>query len=153
MPQYKIRLADFEDAERIVELCNCGMADTEFYSGGLVKIDDVEEFLVEDIDSCALFLLCYNEAPVGFIAGVVSGHPVFNNSKAVAEWFWYVLPEHRLQKQSLKLIKAYENWARKIGARFVAMSHFHDDAGSRLSKVYERMGYKPIEHTYYKELN
>lgn len=153
MQEYNVRIAEFEDAQRVVDLVNWGVAELKYLGMKDVDADAILDVLAADIDESAVFLLCFNGIPVGLLAGVVSGHPVFRNDRAVTEMFWYVLPEHRVQKASTNLIDAYEFWARRIGAKFACMSHFHDKTGFRLKKVYDRRGYRPIEYTYIKELN
>ena len=152
MPGYNITIAR-DITDELVSLVADAVKDVSYL--GRAEIDTVQalmNFVYADITQRVLFVLMHGNRPVGLLAGVCGNqHPIFEGITICTEFFWYVRPEHRT-KDSIKLIEAYETWAKKIGARFITMAHFDDETGQRLSLVYKRLGYKPIEHSYVKEL-
>lgn len=74
-----------------------------------------------------------------------------NNGELVAnECFWFVQPEAR--GRGFELLLAYEEEARKRGAKRCSMIHLKALQSERLGELYERRGYAPIETSYFKEL-
>lgn len=75
-----------------------------------------------------------------------------NDAKLVAnECFWFVSPEAR--GRGFELLISYEEEARKRGAVRCSMIHLLSLQADRLAELYIRRGYKPIETSYFKELN
>lgn len=85
---------------------------------------------------------------VGGIVGVVQ--PLFMSNTVVAsELAWFVDPNHR-GKGAIKLVKAFEGWAKEKGAEYVTMADIRGIAD--LSKLYERLGYELTEAAYSKKV-
>lgn len=87
----------------------------------------------------------------GRVIGALGGawmHDLKTGTKQTAEICWWVRPEKR--GHGLRLFKAYEAWARRIGARVILAGHL---AGhGRLGQYLRRRGYKPYEVAYLKEI-
>lgn len=104
--------------------------------------------LLSDPTSNVIISLLYNDEVVGYIVGCINYTPFFNQEKLAVEHGWYVLPEHR--KYSMKLLEAFETWAKLMGCKKASATHYGED--ERLQKVYKRKKYKPLEVVYIKEL-
>lgn len=77
--------------------------------------------------------------------------PDLNNGQLTAvECFWYVKPGNR--GDGLRLLRAYEQWARTAGAVRIVMVHLCSLAPDSLGRLYERRGYKKVEVNYIKNL-
>lgn len=92
------------------------------------------------------------------VAGVVVGAlaPVWYNPSVLyaAELGWWMNEEHRGGSAALRLVRAFEGWAREQGALYVslsAMRHGDTDVG-RLCGIYEKMGYYEVERTFLKKI-
>ena len=93
----------------------------------------------------------FNES--GEIQGALGAviYPDMNNGDITAvENFWYMLPQCR--GQGLKLLKEYEKWARRRGAKRLAMIHLLNLQPEKLGALYQRLGFEPIETNYIKVL-
>lgn len=87
---------------------------------------------------------------IGAFGAIIS--PDVNDDDLVAnECFWFVHPEHR--GRGLQLLIEYENEARRRGAKRCSMIHLLSLQPERLSELYKRRGYRPIETSYFKDLN
>jgi GNAT superfamily N-acetyltransferase len=87
--------------------------------------------------------------PTGAIAGFV--HPdISDGVLTLSEAFWYVTPESR--GHGIKLLKAFEDFAKSSGCERVMMIHLLEINAEALSKIYARRGYKAIEIHYVKDL-
>lgn len=85
-------------------------------------------------------------AVLGFVVA-----PDLNDGKTVAyETFWFSHPDHR--GHGLRLIRSYEGYARAAGAERMSMVHLNNLNADRLGILYNRMGFRPAETHYFKEL-
>lgn len=88
---------------------------------------------------------------VGCIGGVIV--PDSNDGEIFAnEMFWFVSQKHRGSRLSLKLFDEYERVAKQYGAVRISMVHLANDTSEKLSNLYQRRGYRPVEVHYVKEV-
>ncbi len=66
------------------------------------------------------------------------------------ETFWFVSPEHR--GQGLKLLKAFEDWGKKMKCKRLALIHLADSYPEILEKIYIRKKYKLVEKHFIREV-
>ena len=138
----------------LLELVLKGIKEDSPYADVPVNVENLLSVLENfDSPSSKMFLLYDEDTPVGLLAGVITEqHPLWHGIKIASELFWYVHPDHR-GKNSLKLVKDYETWAKENGCKYVTMAHFYNELGTKLSDLYSRLGYKEVEVSYLKELN
>ena len=113
--------------------------------------DRVSEFLiaVAAAPNMVVFVSEDDDGVNGYILGVYTDHP-FNNAKVAAELGWYMTKAKRGGIQAIRLVRAFEGWAKDMGADYVAMC---DVIGlSDLENIYTRSGYALTERTFMKEV-
>jgi len=66
------------------------------------------------------------------------------------ESFWYVDENHR--GQGLKLLIKGQQVAKEMGAKRMMMVFLENSMPEKVKSIYERMDYKLIQTTYFKEL-
>ena len=91
----------------------------------------------------------------GKFAGAIGGvfFPDVNSGEMVAsEMFWYVHPDYRNTKWSIRLFRTFEQWAKTMGAKRVFMTYLLSSMPESLKRFYEHQGYKPVEVNYMKDL-
>lgn len=66
------------------------------------------------------------------------------------ESFWYVDEKHR--GQGLKLLLKAEKEARSMGAKRFMMMYLENSMPEKVKNVYERLNFRKIQTSYYKEL-
>lgn len=77
--------------------------------------------------------------------------PDLNDGKKVAtEAFWFVSPKFR--GAGIKLLLFFLNRAKEIGCERVIMVHLFNSHSEQLSKLYQNLGFQPIEKHYLKNL-
>lgn len=89
------------------------------------------------------------EGVVGFLIGVMTS-PIFSKVSMAIELAWYMDEEHRDASKGLKMLGAFESWAKEQGAAFVSMGDIQPVQD--LTKLYERKGFKLMEKTFVKEV-
>lgn len=88
-----------------------------------------------------------DDKPVGMVIAVCGGSE-FSEDRVATELAWYVEPEHRNGKRALLLFESYEEWAKRVGCRFVHGAYL--TSSPDLSGFYNRKGYSKVEESYLK---
>ncbi len=91
----------------------------------------------------------------GVIHGAIGGihyADIYNGDTVATEMFWFMLPSYRGGMEAMRLLRAFELWAREKGCKRCGMVHLHRLQPAELSRLYERAGYSAIETAFTKEL-
>ena len=120
--------------------------------GSLIKhtTDDIVNTVRMFLESGVGFVIDVDGKAVGILAAIMTSVWYSPSTKVAQEMMWWVNEEYRGTIASIKLIKAYENWAREQGAQIIAMCDLviegHEPVGTTLNKL----GYEMSERTYIK---
>lgn len=129
-----IREATLEDIPRILDIGRrfCSLAGQQFNEPVLAQS------LAEMITADSSVILVSDG---GVIAGIA--YPYYFSGELVAqELFWWA------DSGGLKLLQAFEEWARNAGAKRVLMICLESVEPDRVARIYTRRGYIPIERTF-----
>ena len=96
------------------------------------------------------FVLLVKDKVVGVLAGRIV-HDFCSSELVYEEVIWYTGKEYR--KDGLRLLSFVEQWCKDKGIRRMTMCHMGNLKTDKLSRLYERLGYVPIETRYIKEIN
>lgn len=88
---------------------------------------------------------------VGMIGGLCVPCTMTAEKEAI-EAFWYVQKDHRGTTTGIRLLQAFEKWAKQAGAKRIKMMHLSDLNADMMRNIYLRMGYAPLEQAYWKAL-
>lgn len=93
------------------------------------------------------------EEVVGMVAAsVLDEHFIFSQARAGQEMIWWVREDHRKSDVSKELMECFETWAKHKGLKNLFLSHYHNSYTPSMKKMYKAWGYKPVEYTYWKEM-
>jgi len=150
---YNIRQATQED---VIDLAILGKqfvreSQNELLGWNSQKVYDSLFDAIDRDDFCVLVLEDARDNIVGMLIGFVAPC-FFSDVKQAAEIVWYVDPEHRGSKTSLKMVALYEEWAGFREAVYTTLVNLNVLKGDKVAKLYGRMGYKMVENTFTKEL-
>jgi GNAT superfamily N-acetyltransferase len=140
---------------RIEDLPRCETFAREFYAASqfLNKLDmsrfvsNWTQWLESGIG--VMFLAEENGEIIGGLGGVKHPEP-YSGELIASEFFWFVRQAHR--GAGLRLYKAFESWAREQGCSYIRMVHLLDSMPEKLNRVYERLGFQPVEVHFQKEI-
>jgi len=148
-----IRLATEDDIPRIIELGARSLEEGPYKDqiGEPVKGAELALNLIQSQNGTVLLYVEKNKT-LGLLAFFIYPH-YFSGEITANELMWYVEPEARRGKSfgdfpALKLLREAERIAKESGAKrmtFVAPTN-------GVAKMYERLGYKPIETSYQRTL-
>lgn len=99
---------------------------------------------VADADACCFVL---GDRPRGVLAARAFDHPLGAGTWA-KESIWYIAPDGR-GCGALRMLDAYEAWAREQGCTVIGMASL---AVNDVSRLYARRGYEPVETHFIKAL-
>lgn len=123
---------------------------------------DVEELLTnmfrcigdEERQHLNSWICIRNQRIIGLAVG--SAVPFYFSKKMTAILnYWYVLPEYRGTRSAMELLRAFEKWARSIGATriYVGAERINDVAfADRVNEMIEKRGFTRFGHQFYKGL-
>lgn len=111
--------------------------------------EHVENMLREVIAKHLVFVACRGEERLGFIAGVVHGHPFNPSIRTLSEQLWWVPEKHRGSRAGFVLLKAFVDWGEKnvdwISFGIEAKSPVRDEALTRQGfRLQERIFLKEV---------
>lgn len=149
---YSLRLATLTDLDAIKRMCRA------FFSESIYKDKEYDE---DKIHETILELLL---DPVNrlYVLGIHEGRPVaqlaatvtpilFNKSRVATEVLWWVDGDHRRSGLGIKLIEAFEYWAKNIAKTdYMQLCSLNGDMADPVGKYYEKIGFKLIEKAYLK---
>jgi hypothetical protein len=140
-----IRLAEPEDLARIVEMAVLFIAESPY--GRIApavpdRIIELAKKLASSPDG-VIFVVEVDGNAVGMLGGHIFDHPMLDAIVA-SEVAWWVDMAHR-GRVGVKLLAAFEQWARDHGATHVEMVSPDSDS---VGRFYERVGYSRIETAY-----
>ena len=88
---------------------------------------------------------------VGLVAGFISSS-FFNDSLIAAELVWWVDREARHKGVGQALHTSFEEWAKNMNCKIVTMIALEDNTLELVDKMYNKLGYRPAERSYIKEI-
>jgi GNAT superfamily N-acetyltransferase len=133
--------------EDVTRLCKA-FSDESLAEYGLeVEADRLME--MTEVCKGVSFFLKVEDKVVGLIAGMEVKN-LTNGKLALQEVVWYVDKDYRANGRIL--LQYFEEAAKNMGASCVVMGLMCNSGMDKLDKFYKRMGYKPFEIQYMKEI-
>ena|ERR1051326_1213076 len=144
-----IREATDADIPRLIEMGRRFQGATSYDASVTENGASLAALCVRLIESDAGLLLVADAdgLPVGMIGAFLFPHH-FSGRLTVGEVFFWVEPEHR--GCGVRLLRRAERWAQERGALQIQMIRPQDAVS--VGTLYERLGYRPLEVAYAKEL-
>lgn len=144
-----IRLANTSDYARLLQLFR------EFHQvspySHLPFSEQKAGQLLEHVEkvSDGVVLVAENKGIVtGFLAGLVSELP-FAHIRVASELAWWVDPLYRKGTDGIKLLEAYEYWARNVvKVDQIQVANLMNEYSEPLNRLYTKRGYEKKEETW-----
>jgi len=84
----------------------------------------------------------------GMICGKLGTWPINLNQTVAQEIAWWVDPDKRGGRTAIELFKGFKAWAIRVGAAGITMSCLDCLNGEKISKFYERLGFRQSEKSF-----
>lgn len=154
-----LKIGGWDDYNHILQFTNNFFQSSPYRD--IVRFDEgkIAQYIMEFIEASKLeriiilALDSITKEPIGMVAGLISEVP-FSSDKVATEQVWYIEPQYRNTRTSIKLVEAFEYWAREITkADVVLMSSLNNNEQEKVDRFYTRKGYTLCEKGYVKGLN
>ena len=145
-----IRKAIYADVETLAAM---GHRFIEYSAhGGLVSPaeDDLRDSIRRVIDCGVVFVAEIQGEIVGFIYAAMSTVWFSPMSKVAIELAWWIDESHRGGTSAIRLVHAYESWAKEQGASVITMSDLIINGSPSAGTILARMGYVMSERSHVK---
>lgn len=111
--------------------------------------EDKVRSVLESLLSGSGCVIVFERAGVilGYFLGMLTEH-WFGDSTLACDLALYVVPEHRGGPAAVRLLRAYMNWARLVGADDVQIAQSTGVAIDRVAHLYQRFGFVPVGGIY-----
>ena len=140
-----MKIAELEDVDTVLAMGKKFVDATgykDFSNEEYIK--DLIKFYIESPRDTHIIIL----DDFGFIAGQSTVFP-FGPGKIASETAWWIDPDSRGENRGLKLMKAFEYWAKNVAqCDYITMTSLDKD----VEKIYKKNGYKLYERAYMKLL-
>lgn len=137
-----VRLATLADIDQLIELGRQMSQESPRFSRlGYVpgKVRQVLEFLIEHPDGLVLAGEIDGRV-LGVLVATCSEH-FFSHDRVASELVVFVAPQARGGQLVVRMVKAFEAWAKDRGAREITMGISTEVNAERTAALYERLGF------------
>lgn len=143
----RVSVADtFDDARRLAELH--WLETEQSFSAQRPELDIEAYRALESIGACIAFAAFNGGLMVGYVCGFVVRHMHYNMIVAQHDVL-FLHPDYRKSILGIRLIRCFERAAIEAGAERIL---WHAKIGSQFERILQRMGCKPEEMIYCKEI-
>lgn len=149
-----LKLATKDDLPRLHELFREFLQHSP-YRTLKYDYDKVQTLFLETIDNREAFLYLVDVDELGLIQGFLLASKIqtlFSIESIGTEIAWWIEPLSRNFKTAVKMLDAYEYWAKLVGCKFASLAHLANGKGDTLTKWYNRRGYTLQESAFIKEM-
>lgn len=136
-----IRKAVDADRDNLLVLIALMHAESPRFNVHAFSLDKALKLTEHMIAHCGVFVAMDNEEMVGFFAGVINEH-FLSFDKFAADIGVYVRPWQRGSSAFVRLVRAFESWAKEQGATELCLGVSTEVSTESTVRMYERLGYK-----------
>lgn len=147
-----IRAAKHEDIPRLVELGQL-LHDTSSYASAGINPEKIATLLGQLIDGLGVvFVAEVGGEVVGGFAGAIT-EQWFSDDLIAFDYSLFIEPSKRQGLTALKLILAFQNWAKAKGAKEIRMGITTGMNVEGTSRLYRHLGFEYVGPLFHMEIN
>ena len=109
--------------------------------------------LIANDDAAVLVVSHQGSDPYAVLVGMEIGLWFAPDTRVASELAWWVDPSHRGGSAGVRLIRAFERWAKARGIEHVCMSDIQTNDSASAGPLIERQGYQLQERSYIKRVS
>jgi hypothetical protein len=145
-----IRRATADDAEALLVMARKFVAFAPYHDKATATDDELRQIINYLTNNATMFVAEKCGVVIGMLVAVLAPVWYAPSCKVATELAWWVEHEHRGGTAAIRLIQAFENWARNEQAVMVTMSNLEVGDNNRVSSMLARMGYRMTEQSHTK---
>lgn len=145
-----IRRATKDDAEALFVMARKFVAFAPYQDKATATDDELRAVITYFTANATVFVAEKNGTAIGMLVAVLAPLWYAPSCNVATELAWWVEQEHRGGTAAIRLIQAYETWARNEQASMVTMSNLEVGDDNRVASMLNRMGYRMTEQSHTK---
>lgn len=146
-----IRIATVEDAAVLTAMGRDFLQYSE-YRNVQVTDEQMQAGIAQIIAFECSFVAEMDGRVIGAILGVTGPLWFAAHVRTAIEMAWWVDPAYRTTSAGIRLLKAFEDHARNLNVRYIAMSDLVVQGDTPVARLLARMGYSVTERMHTKEI-
>jgi len=146
-----IRSMKEEDVEQVVKLARSMQLESPAFRDKPFDEERIEKWVFWMVDHGGGFVAEERGKLIGMMSGLLSTQ-LFCDEVFATDLALYVIPEDRGRSVGVRLIKAFERWAKESGAKEISLGISTDVEQERTAAIYEKLGYGGKKITMIKRL-
>jgi len=148
-----VRDATAEDEDAVLEMARQFVAFAPYSDTFTTTDEELRLTIKHFIETTKAFVAEVDGKVVGMLCAVLTPVWYAPSHKAAVELVWWVDPAHRKGMSGIRLVQAFEKWAKEQGASMVSMSNLEVDDNGLVANMLNRFGYRMSEQTHSKRIN
>jgi GNAT superfamily N-acetyltransferase len=145
-----IRRATEDDAEALLVMARKFVAFAPYHDRVTATDDELRAIITYFTANATVFVAEKHGAVIGMLVAVLAPVWYAPSCRVATELAWWVEQEHRGGTAAIRLIQAFEKWAKDECAVMVTMSNLEVETDNRVSSMLARMGYRIMEQSHTK---
>lgn len=146
----EVRRATVADIDALIEMGRAFLAYSAYGKSVPFDRDQMAIGLCSILDSGVIFVAEKDAKIIGCIVGIMNGLWFAKDTKVAAELAWWVAPEYRGGRLSIKLLREFERWGVEQGVKHIVMSDMVIDGEMPVARLFEKLGYALVERAHMK---
>lgn len=145
-----VRHATVADIDALIEMGKDFLAYSAYGKSIQMDHDQMAQGLCAVLDDGVILVAERGGEIIGGLVGKMSNVWFNPNIKVAAELGWWVKPEHRGSKLSIKLLREFERWGKAQGASFIALTDLVIGNETPVARLFEKLDYALVERAHLK---
>jgi hypothetical protein len=145
-----IRPATIADIDPIVEMARPFLDYSMFADHTQINDDDLIQALCNLLDNGIILVAEKDSKIIGALCGMMSQFWFSPKTKVAIELGWWIQEEHRSGMSAVRLLNAFEDWAKNMGASVVSLSDLRVADDYPAGKLFNKLGYSVVERAHLK---
>lgn len=145
-----IRRATKDDAEALFVMARKFVAFAPYHDRVTATDDELRAIITYFTANATVFVAEKHGEVIGMLVAILAPVWYAPSCRVATELAWWVEQEHRGGTAAIRLIQAYETWARNEQASMVTMSNLEVGDDNCVVSMLKRMGYRMTEQSHTK---
>lgn len=145
-----VRLATTDDLDAIADMAMRFIGRTRYAAILSLNRDDIKNTIVGLLEHGRIWVAEIDGVVRGFIACVMQGAWFSPSTRIALEAAWWMDEEVRGRPEGVRLLLAFERWAKDQQADAICMSDIVIEGNTAAASILERLGYAVSERTFFK---
>lgn len=147
-----IYAATIDDIDGIIVMGRSFFGESGFENEAQFDEDSFRQTCINLLANGCIFVSKHGDKYAGMISGLA--YPFYFNAahKTAQELFWWVSPEFRGGISAMRLLRAFEAWAKAQGCMSISMISLPSLVNSPAALMYQKSGYRASEQSFIRSL-